>query len=132
MIPVAVIDKWIVYCPPHRNTDHLIRMPSTTPLSAGERLFLLQQRGISHGVVARIEAIGIGSLQDLIDIGSDELCRRLQEAHGRNLWSNRRRALQAAIDAAAAIVARRRAQGDAPDRPATYRTDLYNRELENA
>lgn len=67
-----------------------------------ERGFLLRQRGIADGVLAGLEALGIGSLDELAAIGADELCRRMQAVHGWDVWGNRRRMLQAAIEAARA------------------------------
>ena len=67
-----------------------------------ERAFLLRQRGIAEVVLAGLEAMGIASLQDLVSAGADELCRRMHTTHGRDVWGNRRRALQAAIETAIA------------------------------
>lgn len=67
-----------------------------------ERAFLLRQRGIAEVVLAGLEAMGIASLQDLVSTGADQLCTRMHTTHGRDVWGNRRRALQAAIEAAIA------------------------------
>ncbi|MCZ8113255.1 MAG: helix-hairpin-helix domain-containing protein [Betaproteobacteria bacterium] len=70
--------------------------------AADERAFLLRQRGIAEVVLAGLEAMGIASLHALARVGADELCTRMHTAHGRDVWGNRRRALQAAIEAAIA------------------------------
>ena len=69
---------------------------------ANERAFLLRQRGIAEVVLAGLEEMGIASLQALAHAGADDLCMRMRAAHGRDVWGNRRRALQGAIDAAIA------------------------------
>jgi hypothetical protein len=67
-----------------------------------DRRFLTRQRGISDGVVAGLEALGVTSIESLAALGAEQVCRRLQAVQGRDIWGNRRRALQAAIDAALA------------------------------
>lgn len=94
---------------PARRTAARSRLPTNSlPKSAArfdarERSFLLRQRGIAEGVLAGLEALGVGTLEELAAIGADELCRRMQVVHGWDVWGNRRRMLQAAIDAAAAL-----------------------------
>jgi len=77
-------------------------MSTSTQFNARERGFLLRQRGIGEGMLAGIEALGIVSLEQLATVGADALCERMQRAHGWDVWGNRRRALQAAIDLARA------------------------------
>lgn len=77
-------------------------MTARVRFDANERAFLLRQRGIAEVVLAGLEAMGIASLQALARVGADVLCTRMHAAHGRDVWGNRRRALQAAIEAAIA------------------------------
>lgn len=67
-----------------------------------DRAFLLRQRGIGEGVLVGLEAMGGGSVADLVALGADELCMRMRAVNGQDVWRNRRRALKAAIDAAVA------------------------------
>lgn len=77
-------------------------MGPNTRFNPHDRHFLTRQRGISDGVVAGLEALGVTSIAALAAMGVDEVCERLRTAHGRDVWANRRRALKAAIDAAVA------------------------------
>lgn len=77
-------------------------MGTPTRFELRDRLFLTRQRGISGGVVAGLEALGITSIDGLMAVGVDEVCERLRAAHGWDVWGNRRRALHAAVDAAMA------------------------------
>jgi hypothetical protein len=75
-------------------------MDTLTRFNLPDRWFLTRQRGISDGVVAGLEALGVTSIEELAAIGVDELCERLRTAHGWDVWANRRRALKAAVEAA--------------------------------
>lgn len=77
-------------------------LPAVVRFEGRERAFLLRQRGIAEGVLAGLEAMSIASIQAMARVGADELCRRMHAAHGWNVWGNRRRALESAIDAAVA------------------------------
>lgn len=86
-------------------------MSATVRFDDSERRFLLQQRGIGDGLLARLEAMGIGSIDALASIGVDEIRLRLRAIHGCDAWGNRRRALLAAIQAAEALGMRRPGSG---------------------
>jgi hypothetical protein len=75
-------------------------MRPRTRFNTRDRLFLTRQPGISNGVVARLEALGVTSVEALEAVGVDEVCAQLRAAHSWDVWANRRRALQAALDAA--------------------------------
>ena len=53
-----------------------------------DRRFLTRQRGISDGVVAGLEALGVCSIEDLVTVGVDAVCERLRAAHGWDVWGN--------------------------------------------
>lgn len=80
---------------------------STSPRAQGvgfsvsERRLLLGTRGISHGVINRIERIGVQSLQQLRELGVDVVVNRICDGVGNFAWRNRQRALQRALAAVA-------------------------------
>jgi hypothetical protein len=62
-----------------------------------ERYLLLTERGISHGVVQRLEDAGIHSFEQLRHQGVEATVRRICAGLGSSAWANRQRALERAL-----------------------------------
>jgi hypothetical protein len=71
----------------------------TALFNADERRHLLAAPGLGPLVVARLEQAGVGSIRALRLLGVDTVVARLCEQVGSRAWSNRRHALQRAVDA---------------------------------
>lgn len=69
--------------------------------SVAERQLLLGTRGISHGVIDRIECAGVQSLRQLRELGVDVVVNRICDGVGNLAWRNRQRALLRALAAVA-------------------------------
>jgi nucleotidyltransferase/DNA polymerase involved in DNA repair len=77
-----------------------------------ERRLLLKATGLGHGVVCRLERVGIHSLQQLQDVGVDSIVDQICEGVGNMAWRNRRRALTRALAEAIGEPGARQAAGD--------------------
>jgi hypothetical protein len=85
---------------PHSNREPTSSTSSVVPtFPEHERLALLRTPGISHGVVERIEGLGICSARELLDRGIDALVDEICRDEGSLVWRNRRRALTRAMAA---------------------------------
>lgn len=62
-----------------------------------ERYLLLTERGISHGVVQRLEDAGVHSFEQLRRLGVETIVRRICDGVGSSCWTNRQRALERAL-----------------------------------
>lgn len=62
-----------------------------------ERYLLLTERGISHGVVQRLEDAGVHSMAQLRHQGVEAIVRRICDGLGSSAWTNRQRALERAL-----------------------------------
>lgn len=62
-----------------------------------ERRLLLNATGLGHGVVCRLERVGIHSLKQLQDVGIDSIVDQICEGVGNMAWRNRSRALTRAL-----------------------------------
>ena len=78
----------------------------------GERRLLLNATGLGHGVVCRLERVGIHSLQQLQDVGVDSIVDQICEGVGNMAWRNRRRALTRALAEAIGVPGARHAAVD--------------------
>ena len=64
---------------------------------SNEREILLKSPGIGPGVIDRLEALGVDSLEALCAANLEELVRRACHLVGSAAWRNRQRALQRAL-----------------------------------
>lgn len=74
--------------------------PPAARFSDAERRLLLAQPRIGPGVVARLEALGIGSLDALQRHGIDLVVQAVCAHQGHISWANRRRPLAQALQQA--------------------------------
>ncbi|MEK8052863.1 hypothetical protein AACH10_21610 [Ideonella sp. DXS22W] len=68
-----------------------------TRFPPSERGFLLAEPRIGQGVIERLEEVGVHSLAQLAALGPSVVVRRICEGQGSLAWSNRRRALERAL-----------------------------------
>lgn len=59
-----------------------------------ERRLLRSEPGISDGVIARLELVGIHSIAGMRNVGAERLVQMVVESTGSVAWRNRRRALE--------------------------------------
>jgi nucleotidyltransferase/DNA polymerase involved in DNA repair len=72
------------------------------PFSSNERRILLTVPGVGPAVLQRLESVGVHSIADLSRLGADAVVRRVNSQMGMPAWENRRKALNAALQLAAA------------------------------
>jgi hypothetical protein len=85
----------------HDTTPAQQPTPAVGPrFSCAERAVLLATPGIGHGVVERIESIGVHTLQQLHDMGVDVIVAQICASFGNVAWRNRRRPLKRALQQA--------------------------------
>lgn len=72
------------------------------PFTPQERACLLAVRGVGPGVVARLEQIGIHSLEALAAREAGAICAEVSARLGSTCWRNAPKARQAVADAIAA------------------------------
>lgn len=71
--------------------------PDAFQFAPAERGFLMAEPRIGQGVIVRLEQAGVHSLAQLAALGPSVVVRRICEAQGTLAWSNRRRALERAL-----------------------------------
>ncbi len=73
----------------------------TATFPAAERAALLALRGVGPGVIARLEQIGIASLEELARRDATAICAEVAARLGTTCWRNAPKARQAVCDAIA-------------------------------